>query len=931
VFGLLAVRPFSLVNARRKPITPIAQSATSAQGFATLLAKAQTTGSVRIIVMLRVAFRPEGLLANTLDALVQRGAIAQAQQALLANSNGIDQASIKRFTYTPALAVSVNAAALARLNASPLVSRLEEDRKHFASLAESVPLIGAPAAWASGYTGAGQAVAILDTGVDKTHSFLAGKVVSEACFSSTIAGSAGTTSVCPGGLQQTTATGSGVPCTVAGCDHGTHVAGIAAGTSATFSGVAKNARVIAIQVFSKENTCAPSSACVSAWTSDIIFGLERVLTLRSSFNIAAVNLSLGGGQSSSNCDTSPLKPTIDNLSSFGIATVIASGNNGFTNALSEPACISTAISVGSTGDGSTFNSVTATLDVVSSFSNNASFLNLLAPGEWINSSVPGGGFANFAGTSMAAPHVTGAWAVLKSKIPNATVTQVLNALSSTGLSVTDSRNGLTKPRIRVDQAANALTAAPVIAAAPPATITAENCSTPNNALDPGETVTVSLPLQNIGSSATNNLTATLQASGGVTSPSAQQSYGALSVGGAAVSHSFTFTVDAALLCGNVITAALQLQDGATNLGTVSFTLQIGVAQANAVTSTYSYTGSTVDIPDGNIVEVPITVPDFGVVSDVNVRLRLDHPYISDLGVYLIGPDGTVVELSSDNGDDGDNYGTGANDCTGTFTVFDDAAATSITAGTPPFAGTFRPEGALSAFNGKSLNGTWKLRFYDDLAPDTGLLGCWQLEVTRQTFTCCTLALAINNVIQPAGRAEGAQQIKLAGSFANLSSVTMGGNSATWFYTNGASDTSMITVITPSHAVGAVDIVLTPLSGISYTKPNAFAYLPTSFTDDPLVAGVTTAKAQHIIELRQAVDALRAVAGLGAAPWTDPTLSPTNTLINAVHILELRTNLESVAALLGHPVVTYTDPTLTNVVIKLVHMEELRQRIRDIAG
>src|SRR5690242_8255149 len=71
VFGLLAVRPFSLVNARRQPFTPIAQSATSAQGFAALLAKAQTAGSVRIIVMLRVAFRPEGLLTNTPDVLFQ--------------------------------------------------------------------------------------------------------------------------------------------------------------------------------------------------------------------------------------------------------------------------------------------------------------------------------------------------------------------------------------------------------------------------------------------------------------------------------------------------------------------------------------------------------------------------------------------------------------------------------------------------------------------------------------------------------------------------------------------------------------------------------------------------------------------------------------------------------------------------------------------
>ncbi|NOT59851.1 MAG: hypothetical protein HOP19_06450 [Acidobacteria bacterium] len=127
-------------------------------------------------------------------------------------------------------------------------------------------------------------------------------------------------------------------------------------------------------------------------------------------------------------------------------------------------------------------------------------------------------------------------------------------------------------------------------------------------------------------------------------------------------------------------------------------------------------------------------------------------------------------------------------------------------------------------------------------------------------------------------------------------------------------------------------MLTPTSGSPYTKTNAFAYLPTIFTDDTLVAGVTTAKAQHIIELRQAVDALRVVAGLSAAVWTDATLSPASTIIKAVHITELRTNLENAAALLGYAAGSYTDPGLGGgFVIKRVHIEELRQRIRAIAG
>ena len=191
------------------------------------------------------------------------------------------------------------------------------------------------------------------------------------------------------------------------------------------------------------------------------------------------------------------------------------------------------------------------------------------------------------------------------------------------------------------------------------------------------------------------------------------------------------------------------------------------------------------------------------------------------------------------------------------------------------------------------------------------------------------ALNLTAVIPPAGRSSGNQSVRLIGTFTNLSTVTMGGVNAAWFFSNG---TSEITVTTPAHTLGAVSIDLTPTSGSPYTKTNAFAYLPTVFTDDTLVVGMTTAKAQHLIELRNAVDSLRLVAGLGLASWTDATLSPSNTVIKAIHIIELRTNLENVAALLGYSAGSYTDPGLGGgFVIKRVHIEELRQRIRAIAG
>jgi hypothetical protein len=116
--------------------------------------------------------------------------------------------------------------------------------------------------------------------------------------------------------------------------------------------------------------------------------------------------------------------------------------------MGSPACISTAVSVGSTQDGSGGTVV----DAVSPFSNSSSVLDLLAPGQFIESSVPGGFFGVLAGTSMAAPHVAGAWAVLKQQNPQASVTEVLDAIASTGVPITDTRNGITRPRLQLDAA-----------------------------------------------------------------------------------------------------------------------------------------------------------------------------------------------------------------------------------------------------------------------------------------------------------------------------------------------------------------------------------------------------------------------------------------------------------------------------------------------
>lgn len=307
-------------------------------------------------------------------------------------------------------------------------------------LSDSVPLVGAAPLHAAGLTGAGQTVAVLDTGVETTHPAFAGRVAQEACFSTTSTANGGSQSLCPNGQAEQIGGNAARGCTagVRGCDHGTHVAGIVLGDGGGVRGMAPGADLMAVQVFSRFNStssCNGSAPCVLAYTSDQIRGLEHVLAQAENFDIAAANMSLGGGQNTSVCDTDVRKETIDALRALGIATVIASGNNGFSDAVSTPGCISTAITVGSS----------TKTDTLSGFSNSADMVDLLAPGSGISSAVFGGGSGIKNGTSMAAPHVAGAFALAMASRPAASVSQVEADLKRAGVAVTG--RGITKPRI----------------------------------------------------------------------------------------------------------------------------------------------------------------------------------------------------------------------------------------------------------------------------------------------------------------------------------------------------------------------------------------------------------------------------------------------------------------------------------------------------
>lgn len=441
---------------------------------------------VRVIIQLAVPFTPEREL-SAVAMVRQRYSIAQAQEELLDQLKSQDVRSIRRFRTMPGMALSVGHETLKELLEHPLVEAIQEDEllipfnggTFTPFLDDSVPLIGVEDVWDQGVTGEGYAVVIIDTGVQHDHPFFQDRIVAGACFNTTFEAQ-GASSNCPNGEDEMIgAAEAGADCDleIFGCGHGTHVAGIASGrdVGGSFTGVAKDAKIISINAFSRfssdSDTCRAQNVeegqdCVSAFGSDLVAGLEHVMEfLDEDYVVSNINMSLGGGRffSEESCDDHPAnqlrKSVIDGLRAEGVATIAASGNAGFTDSMGSPACISTVVSVGST----TKN------DDVSGFSNSADFLDLLAPGSAITAAFPESTTDELFGTSMATPHVAGAWLLVQQANPGWSVDGILDAFIDTGEPITDTptnqRPGATNqvtPRIQVDQAAGASVPKPTI-------------------------------------------------------------------------------------------------------------------------------------------------------------------------------------------------------------------------------------------------------------------------------------------------------------------------------------------------------------------------------------------------------------------------------------------------------------------------------------
>ncbi len=361
-----------------------------------------------------------------------------------------DQFRIKReMPYLPMVSIHLREPALDAILSSRLVHKVHAVQPLRLGLAETTVQVRATASHQAGYMGTGTAIAVIDTGVARYHPFLVGKVVHEQCFGTQGTIGAHTSwSNCPGFAESASGPGSAEPCLHANCDHGTQVAGVAAGALAGTEnrGVAPGANIIAIQAYSLVDTPAGTTE-ILAWPDDLVMAMQHVYSLRNNHTIAAANLSWDGPDLYDDyCDAdSMFTSTIQLLRGAGILSVISAGNRSSSTGMYDPACVSGAISVGSVGD----------TDVVSGFSNAAEMLDLFAPGESVatsgldsDNSTPI--YESVSGTSLAAPHVAGAIAILRAQQPSRTPNQIESRLKAVGPLITDARNGGGVTRRRLD-------------------------------------------------------------------------------------------------------------------------------------------------------------------------------------------------------------------------------------------------------------------------------------------------------------------------------------------------------------------------------------------------------------------------------------------------------------------------------------------------
>lgn len=328
------------------------------------------------------------------ERLLRKGKLRAAGKAAVQRHFALHEYSVVHdYEHLPYSVVRVGSrGALKRLLEVPAVIGVYRDRTDIEKfLSSSLPAAGMPIVPNPGWGGEGTTIAVLDDGVDLFNSAF------------------GACGLSPGGSACKVVDASGVGGFIGNYNsrHGTNVAAIALGA-------APGARVVSYNVWDSSGT-SPQK---------ILDGINWVIARKATYNIVSLNLSLGSVVGYANpCYGAELSLAFDILRSLGIVPVVASGNNGiasgigFDDQISWPACLPNTVSVGAADDAG----------ARAPFANIAYFLTLLAPG--VNVTAAG---IPYSGTSQAAPHVTGAFAVIKPKYPLDSVDMLVQKLTGTG-------------------------------------------------------------------------------------------------------------------------------------------------------------------------------------------------------------------------------------------------------------------------------------------------------------------------------------------------------------------------------------------------------------------------------------------------------------------------------------------------------------------
>lgn len=266
--------------------------------------------------------------------------------------------------------------------------------------------IEADEAWASGFTGEGVTVAVIDTGIDVTHPWLAGAIV--ACVA--------------------LVSGEEVPECNDSDGHGTHVSGTVASRDPEVRGIAPDASLAAVRVL---------HAAGAGLSSDTIAGMQWVQDNKDAVDppIRVVNMSLGPLQPGCGDDSSASAQAANALVDSGLFVAVAAGNSGHDTCTIDGASAATQVAtIAAVDDRET---VTQDDDLVADFSSGGGGVlqkpDVSFPGVAITSAFPGGGLlvSTLSGTSMATPHAAGTAALMIQQEPTRTPAQVKSLMTGT--------------------------------------------------------------------------------------------------------------------------------------------------------------------------------------------------------------------------------------------------------------------------------------------------------------------------------------------------------------------------------------------------------------------------------------------------------------------------------------------------------------------